>query len=135
MRFTFNSNTTSTKIPDEIIKELDRALQKIGAKHQVVGRYTIECLWNFKEQPLRQNEEVARPMDMDSLQKALAEVMGSSNNINRVEKEIKDCVRFDVEVCELPRLKNLHGLRFRRISGPSTEYKEICSKVLQTVRL
>ena len=133
MRFTFNSNTTSTKNPDEIITELSGALQKIGVKHQILNRYAIECMWNFQEQPL--GDAVNRPMDVESLQKALAEVTGSAANVNVMEKEIKDCVRFDIEVCELPRLKNLHGLRFKRLGGPSAQYKDVCSKILQIIRL
>lgn len=48
---------------------------------------------------------------------------------------MKDVVRFDIEVCELPRLKNLHGLRFRRIGGGSDQYKDVCSRILATVNL
>ncbi|KAJ3205049.1 Serine/threonine-protein kinase par-1 [Entophlyctis luteolus] len=41
----------------------------------------------------------------------------------------KDGVKFEVEICKLPRLKNLHGLRFKRLAGTSADYKDICEKV------
>lgn len=133
LRFTFNSNTTSSKNPDEIIREIINACQKNGVKYQLNGRFLVECSWYFKEVPL-QKVDAKGTMDGERLQRALDEVMsGSSNNI--ATKDMKDVVRFDVEVCELPRLKNLHGLRFKRIGGPSAEYKEICGRILSNVEL
>jgi len=97
LRFTFNSNSTSSKPPDDIVSEVITACKKHLVIHKVVTKYCIEC-----------------------------------NLPGSVTGEI---CKFEVEICKLPRLKNLHGLRFKRLSGSSSEYKDICEKILCTVNL
>lgn len=136
MRFTFNSNTTSSKNPDDIIKELNAACQKLKLKCISMNRFTIECTWYYKETPLSAMSTSGDHMDMETLQKALAEVTASASSVNgKNDNSSKDVLKFEVEVCELPRLKNLHALRFKRVTGPSQEYKDICGKLLQTIHL
>ncbi|KAI9344407.1 putative serine/threonine-protein kinase MARK2 [Obelidium mucronatum] len=98
LRFTFNSNTTSSKPPDEIVKGVASALEKHGATYRTVAPFLLECFW-------------ANPTPG------------------------KDGVKFEIEVCKLPRLKNLHGLRFKRLAGSSTDYKDICEKVFGSAGL
>ncbi|KAI8909095.1 KA1 domain/Ssp2 C-terminal domain-containing protein, partial [Gorgonomyces haynaldii] len=88
LRFTFNSNTTSSKNPDEIIQEVIRNCNLKSITHRLLSRYLLECTY-------------APPAS-------------------------KEPVKFEVEVCKLPRLNNLHGLRFKRLSGQSQDYKEVC---------
>ena len=95
LRFTFNSNTTSSKPPDEIVVELIKCCNKIGLTHRLLTRYLLECTSNASKEP----------------------------------------VKIEIEVCKLPRLNNLHGLKFKRLSGPSSEYKDICGKLLSTVQI
>ncbi|KAI9316126.1 KA1 domain/Ssp2 C-terminal domain-containing protein, partial [Obelidium mucronatum] len=95
LRFTFNSNTTSSKQPDDIIAEVVAACGKLNITHTVVTRYLLECTFTGKPEP----------------------------------------VKFEMEVCKLPRLKSLFGLRFKRLSGSSTDYKEVCEKLLASVNL
>ncbi|KXS17055.1 kinase associated domain 1-containing protein [Gonapodya prolifera JEL478] len=96
LRFTFNSNTTSSKPPDEIVQEVLTICDKLDVKHRMSSRYVVECTYNANAE---------------------------------------EAIKFEVEVCKLPRLKNLHGLRFKRIGGDSNEYKEICEKILSEVKL
>ncbi|KAJ3234146.1 Serine/threonine-protein kinase par-1 [Chytriomyces hyalinus] len=98
LRFTFNSSTTSSKPPEEIVKGVSTALDKHGVTYRMVTPFLLECFW-------------ANP------------TAG------------KDGVKFEIEVCKLPRLKNLHGLRFKRLAGASADYKDICEKVFGSAGL
>jgi len=97
LRFTFNSNSTSSKPPEEIVNEVVSACKKHLVIHKIVTKFCIEC--------------------------NLAGVATGEN------------CKFEIEICKLPRLKNLHGLRFKRLSGSSSEYKDICEKILNSVQL
>ncbi|OUM67411.1 hypothetical protein PIROE2DRAFT_35170, partial [Piromyces sp. E2] len=94
LRFTFNSNSTSTKQPDEIVRNVLHACKGLNISHKLVARYLIEC--NIPD---------------------------------------KEDLKFEVEICKLPRLNNMHGLKFKRLSGTTSDYKEICEKLLSTVEL
>ena len=98
LRFTFNSNTTSGKPPDDIISEVAAACDSHGIGHRLASRFLIECF---------------------------CQPGGAA----------KDALKFEIEVCKLPRLKNLHGLRFKRVAGSSADYKYVCEKILGTVML
>lgn len=98
LRFTFNSNTTSSKSPDEIMVELVKASNKLSLAHRLITRYLIECA-------------------------------STSTTAG------KDALKIEVEVCKLPRLNNLHGLRFKRVSGSSADYKEVCEQILASINL
>jgi MAP/microtubule affinity-regulating kinase len=95
LRFTFNSSTTSSKHPDEIVVEVIRSCNKLGFSHRLLTRYLLECFWNPGKEPLK----------------------------------------VEIEICKLPRLNNLHGLRFKRLHGSSADYKEFCEKLLETLEL
>lgn len=99
LRFTFNSNTTSSKPADELIKEVIATCAKLGINHKLGSRYLVECQW-----------------------------FGGKENS-------EEGVKFEVELCKLPRLKNLHGLRFKRMAGSSNDYKEVCEKLVATLQL
>jgi len=94
LRFTFNSNSTSTKQPDEIVRNVLHACKELNIAHKLVARYLIEC--NIPD---------------------------------------KEDLKFEVEICKLPRLNNMHGLKFKRLSGTTSDYKDICEKLLSTVEL
>jgi MAP/microtubule affinity-regulating kinase len=98
LRFTFNSNTTSSKSPDEIMVELVKASNKLNLVHRLLTRYLIEC---------------SSPSSAAG----------------------KESLKVEVEVCKLPRLNNLHGLRFKRVSGSSADYKEVCEQILASIHL
>lgn len=100
LRFTFNSNTTSSKQPDDMIREIVDACTKHDITTRLVSRYLIEC------------------------------VSPPATTLPNAE-----AVKIEIEVCKLPRLKNLHGLRFKRTSGSSNDYKTVSEKILAAVQL
>ena len=100
LRFTFNSNTTSTKPPDDITQAILAACQQHNLKTRLISRYLLEC--------------TAPPV----------------NNLPGAE-----AVKIEIEVCKLPRLKNLHGLRFKRTTGTSADYKTVSEQILAAVQL
>ena len=102
LRFTFNSNTTSLKQPDEIIKDVIQACMANQYAYKLVSRFLIECVY----------------------------VPANISEIPNGEP-----VKVEIEVCRLPRLKNLHGLRFKRVSGASSDYKVVCEKLLEQMKL
>lgn len=98
LRFTFNSSTTSSKPPDDIVMDVLAAADKHSVQHRLASRYLIECC-------------------------APSLAPGKEN------------LKFEVEICKLPRLRNLHGLRFKRLSGASSDYKDNCEMLLKSVTL
>ena len=44
-------------------------------------------------------------------------------------------LKIEIEVCRLPLLKNLYGLKFRRSNGSGSEYKEACEGILGLLTL
>lgn len=98
LRFTFNSFTTSSKPPDEIIQEVIKICNSRGVSHRLASKYLMECTFNANEQ-------------------------------------IKEQCKIEVEVCKLPRLNNLHGIRFKRLAGASSDYKDVCEIILTSIKL
>jgi len=71
LRFTFNSNSTSTKQPDEIVRNVLHACKALNIAHKLVARYLIEC--NIPD---------------------------------------KEDLKFEVEICKLPRLNNMVNKKY-----------------------
>ncbi len=44
-------------------------------------------------------------------------------------------IRFEAEVCKLPRLANMHGLRLKRISGDVWAYKALVDQLVSHLDL
>jgi MAP/microtubule affinity-regulating kinase len=81
LRFTFNSSTTSSKHPDEIVREVMNGCDRTGITYRPLGKYLIEVT-------------------------AMAAEPGMEGEGGAVGADV---VKFEVEVCKLPRLKNLVG--------------------------
>jgi MAP/microtubule affinity-regulating kinase len=81
LRFTFNSSTTSSKHPDEIVREVIYGCDRTGMTYRPLGKYLVEVT------------AMAAEPDTESEGGAVG----------------ADAVKFEVEVCKLPRLKNLVG--------------------------
>ncbi|XP_041470128.1 serine/threonine-protein kinase SIK3-like, partial [Lytechinus variegatus] len=56
-----------------------------------------------------------------------------TNNENMFELQ-QNGVEMEMEVCRVPGLA-LNGLKLRKIAGDASQYKELCSEILQTMKL
>lgn len=47
----------------------------------------------------------------------------------------EDGVQFEINIIKVPLLLGVHGLQFRRVSGNSWQYKNLCSRILTDLKL
>lgn len=47
----------------------------------------------------------------------------------------EDGVQFEINIVKVPWLLGVHGLQFRRVSGNSWQYKNLCSRILMDLKL
>ncbi|KAI9312873.1 hypothetical protein BX666DRAFT_1982764 [Dichotomocladium elegans] len=111
----FSVTTTSTKHPSVIRADLIRVLERIGVKwRESKGRF--ECV----HMPSIDMNRV-KPEDSPSASAAIA---------------VPDLiVRFEIHIVKVSWLLGMHGLQFRRVSGDSWLYKNMCSRILAELKL
>jgi hypothetical protein len=115
----FSVSTTSTKKASEIRRELIRVLNKkqIGYREKV-DRF--ECFLLQGNATGSQGFAVEYSDDDDDI-------------INSRGTTV--AVRFEIYIVKIPWLLGMRGIRFRRISGDTWQYKNMCSKILDSLRL
>ncbi|KAJ3165319.1 MAP microtubule affinity-regulating kinase 1 [Irineochytrium annulatum] len=72
---------------------------------------------------------IAPDLLLDKLKKAFER----SDVVSRIDGFLAECewgdVKFEVEVCKLPRLR-MYGIRLKRLAGDMWDYKRLCSKLI-----
>jgi hypothetical protein len=120
----FSVSTTSTKKASEIRQELIRVLDKkqIGYREK---RDRFECflLQEGGKQSCGGQNLIVEYSDEDD------DIINSHGNTTTV------IVRFEIYIVKIPWLLGMRGVQFRRISGDPWQYKNICSKILDSLRL
>jgi len=125
-----NVSATSNKTLQEIIYEITRVLQMNNIPHYYDGNSTFECECLDVNDFLDQNDS--------------ALLMGSSPTSNNYERDLdddkngnkknKNNLRFQIEICHIPRLAS-YGLHFKRLYGGVWNYKKICTKLLSQMSI
>lgn len=108
LRFTFNSRTTSNKAPQDLIASIKNVANSMKWETSIIstGKFIFELTCKY-----------------------------SGVNAKKDKDDGDDTVRFEVEICKLPRMNNLHGLKLRRILGTTGQYKEVCDEFLSKIVL
>ncbi|KAI9260475.1 hypothetical protein BDA99DRAFT_512174 [Phascolomyces articulosus] len=121
----FSVTTTSTKHPSVIRADLIRVLERIGVKwRESKGRF--ECV----HMPSIDMNRVTDKKDQEAEQPQ--EHHQDSTSAITVPDLV---VRFEIYIVKVSWLLGMHGLQFRRVSGDSWLYKNMCSRILAELKL
>ena len=114
-----NVTTTSSKPADELLDQLAQVLKDHGVEYNQEGQYLFNCNVNMN----------ASKHAVDAMDEC-----DPDNSHSSWFKGKPQHVGFQVEICQVPRMK-LHGLHFKRLSGGVWNYKKICGKILSNMNL
>ncbi|KAI9277972.1 kinase-like domain-containing protein [Umbelopsis sp. AD052] len=123
----FSVTTTSTKHPSVIRADLIHVLERIGVKwRESKGRF--ECVHVPSIDLYGQRQQVSPPVQ---------EAKGDNRHTRKEPSfDIPDLVvRFEIYIVKVPWLLGMHGLQFRRVGGDPWQYKNMCSKILNELKL
>jgi len=127
-----NVSATSNKTLQEIIYEITRVLQINNIPHYYDGNSTFEC----------ECLDVSDFLDQNESSLLMSTSPGGSNydrdfddSIDgKTGKKNKNSLRFQIEICHIPRLA-AYGLHFKRLYGGVWNYKKICTKLLSQMSI
>ena len=130
-----NVSATSNKTLQEIIYEITRVLQLNNIPHYYDGNSTFECECLDVNDFLDQNDNNAMLMTTSPTGNNYERELDDGNNIDgKNSKKNKNSLRFQIEICHIPRLAS-YGLHFKRLYGGVWNYKKICTKLLSQMSI
>jgi serine/threonine protein kinase len=123
----FSVTTTSTKHPSVIRADLIHVLERIGVKwRESKGRF--ECVHVPSIDLYGQRQQGLLPVHEEATAKG--------HTRREPSLDIPDLVvRFEIYIVKVPWLLGMHGLQFRRVGGDPWQYKNMCSKILNELKL
>jgi serine/threonine protein kinase len=126
-----NVSATSNKPLQEIIYEITRVLQVNNIPHYYDGNSTFECECLDVNDFLDQNDSgslLSTPPNGNNHERDIDDSDGKNGKKN------KNNLRFQIEICHIPRLAS-YGLHFKRLYGGVWNYKKICTKHLSQMSI
>jgi hypothetical protein len=111
----FSVSTTSTKHPSVIRADLIRVLERIGVKWRE-SKSRFECVH-------------VPSIDMNRVTDTFSPPSQPSVTVPDL------VVRFEIYIVKVPWLLGMHGLQFRRVSGDTWQYRNMCSRILAELKL
>ncbi|CAO3633937.1 unnamed protein product [Cunninghamella blakesleeana] len=146
----FSVSTTSTKHPSVIRADLIRVLERIGVKWRE-SKSRFECVHvpsidmnhvmknDGNDHPLHSNTSSTsfsnQPPPSPSYLQQQQQPSSLSSNVPNNSVTVPDLVvRFEIYIVKVPWL-GMHGLQFRRVSGDTWQYKNMCSRILAELKL
>jgi len=126
-----NVSATSNKSLQELIYEITHVLQINNIPHYYDGNCTFECecinVNNFLEKNDSNSLLSTSPID-NNYERDIEDSDGKNGKKN------KDNLRFQIEICHIPRLAS-YGFHFKRLYGGVWNYKKICTKLLSQMNI
>ncbi|CAO3592824.1 unnamed protein product [Absidia cylindrospora] len=138
----FSVSTTSTKHPSVIRADLIRVLERIGVKWRE-SKSRFECVHvpsidmnrvtTGAEDDHHHVSGRRSPLQDSS---SLSFSPPPTNLTSAASVTVPDLVvRFEIYIVKVPWLLGMHGLQFRRVSGDTWQYKNMCSRILAELKL
>ncbi|KAI9303684.1 hypothetical protein BJ944DRAFT_250481 [Cunninghamella echinulata] len=150
----FSVSTTSTKHPSVIRADLIRVLERIGVKWRE-SKSRFECVHvpsidmnrvMIDQDPHQQQHHHSNSSSSSSSfhqqQTSTSSTSPPSSHQHHQQSVIPNTsvtvpdlvVRFEIYIVKVPWL-GMHGLQFRRVSGDTWQYKNMCSRILAELKL
>jgi len=129
-----NVSATSNKTLQEIIYEITRVLQLNNIPHYYDGNSTFECECLDVNDFLDQNDNTLLMTSSPIGNNYERELDDGINIDGKNGKKNKNSLRFQIEICHIPRLA-AYGLHFKRLYGGVWNYKKICTKLLSQMSI
>ncbi|KAI8984704.1 kinase-like domain-containing protein [Mycotypha africana] len=145
IRGLFSVSTTSNKKPAEIRKEIVRVLQANAYIEFKETKDRFKCVLLSKPNRIRNDptmtivyftdEEETTSCLVEQQRQQQTSAAKSKRYIFDYSIDDPQAVRFDIYIVKIPWLLGMRGIRFRRIMGDPWHYKNICSKILDSIKL
>ena len=130
----FNMLTTSTKRPPVIAAEVNRVLTAKGFRYEQIDDYKFIIEAMNADEDSNSDESIDLVSALTLLSPSSEDTARSSIKGTGSAEDALKRVRFQIEICRLPGIA-LYGIKLKRLKGDTWAYKELCKRVIDSLRL